>query len=134
MDIETFLGQRGGIARVGALHRAGFDRRQIQHGRGLTRPGHGLVALEDHRRDFREALLLGGRLTSISAAAFHGLWPNDPPERIHVCCGHGRVTGVVVHRSRRFPPHPDVPVLAVEDVVLHALGCLPKAEAVALAE
>ncbi|GAA3691883.1 hypothetical protein GCM10023081_31710 [Arthrobacter ginkgonis] len=136
MDIETFLGQRGGIARVGALSRAGFGRREIQRAlsHGLTRPGHGLVALQEHRRDFREALLLGGRLTCISAAAFHGLWPNDPPERIHVCCDHGRASGAVVHRSRRFAPHPHVPVVAVGDVVLHALGCLPKPEAIALAE
>ncbi|WP_246084720.1 endonuclease domain-containing protein [Pseudarthrobacter phenanthrenivorans] len=57
----------------------------------------------------------------------------QPPSRLHLACNHGHGSGFVRHRTVRFEGHPSLPVAAVEDVALHALGCLPPPASTAIA-
>ncbi|MFJ6376995.1 endonuclease domain-containing protein [Pseudarthrobacter oxydans] len=73
------------------------------------------------------------RLTCASAALHYGLWLRKPPAQLHLACNHGHGAGFIRHRSVRFSGHPTLPAAGVEDVVLHALGCLPRPASTALA-
>lgn len=125
MDAASVLEALGGVARTGTLLRAGVDRPGLAHPR-LRRLRRGVYALEDCRRDYREAIMANGVLTCVSGAFHHGLWLRDPPPELHVACDHGRAAGsMTVHRDLCFRPDPWHPVAALEDVVVHALVCQP---------
>jgi very-short-patch-repair endonuclease len=79
------------------------------------------------------AIRHNGRLTCASAASHYGLWLRTPPTQLHLACNHGHGSDFVRHRTVRFDGHPKLPLAAVEDVTLHALGCLPPPSSTALA-
>jgi very-short-patch-repair endonuclease len=135
VDILDYLKQAGGIARSSQLLQAGFPRRDLLRLRdtGVSQPRRGVFVLPDCDDGLRAAVLNNGRLSCASAAAHYGLWLRKPPSLIHLACTHGHGTGFIRHRTIRFRGHPLLPVAAVEDVALHALGCLPPPASSALA-
>lgn len=135
MDILNYLAQAGGIARSAQLLDAGFSRRDLLRlkGAGIVQPRRGVFALPDCDEGLKAAILNNGRLSCASAAAHYGLWLRKPPTRLHLACNHGHGTGFVRHRTIKFQAHPFLPVAAVEDVALHALGCLTPPASTALA-
>lgn len=135
MDIFEYLVQAGGVARTAQLLSAGFSRRDLGRltGLGAMQPRRGVFLAPNCDADLAAAIHHNGRLTCASAAARHGLWLRNPPSRLHLACNHGHGKGFVRHRTVRFEGHPELPVAAVEDVVLHALGCLAPPSSTAIA-
>ena len=135
MDILEHLKQAGGIARTAQLLDAGYSRRDIARltERGAYQPKRGVFLAPGCSKDLVAAIHWNGRLTCASAAAHYGLWLRKPPTQLHLACNHGHGAGFTRHRSVRFGAHPILPLAGVEDVVLHALGCLPPPASTALA-
>lgn len=135
MQALEYLRQSGGAARTGQLLAAGFSRRAISElqDHGAQQPKRGVFLLPGCDPGIAAAILHNGRLTCASAAAHYGLWLRQPPPRHHLACNHGHGEGFIRHRSVRFPGHPMLPLAAVEDVALHAMGCLPPPSSTALA-
>ncbi|MGT2461507.1 endonuclease domain-containing protein [Sinomonas atrocyanea] len=135
MDALDYLRSLGGVARTATLLRAGASKREVAAVAALgAKPAHGIIALPDCNPDYLFALVHNGLLTCGSAATAHGLWIRDVPLRRHLAVAHSRVTVFTAHRTLRFPAHGTLPIASLEDTVLHALGCLPLAEAVSMAE
>ena len=135
MDILEYLQKTGGVARSAQLLHAGFSRRDLLRLResGANQPRRGIFVLPGCDEDYQSAIRHNGRLSCASAAAHYGLWLRQQPSRLHLACNHGHGSGFVRHRTIRFDGHPFVPVAAVEDVALHALGCLPPPASTAMA-
>lgn len=135
MDILEYLQNAGGVARSAQLLDAGFSRRDLLRLResGANQPRRGVFVLPGCDEDYQAAIRHNGRLSCASAAAHYGLWLRQPPSVLHLACNHGHGSGFVRHRTVRFEGHPLVPVAAVEDVALHALGCLPPPASTAMA-
>lgn len=135
MDPVRYLRQLGGVARVGQLKQAGLSNRDLAflERSGVQRPKRGILALPDCDPDFLAAVNNNARVTCASAAKSYGLWLRHAPTSRHLSCNHGHGHGFVRHRTQRFPSNGDLPLAAVEDVVLHALGCLPPPASTAMA-
>jgi very-short-patch-repair endonuclease len=135
MDIFEYLKQAGGAARTAQLLSAGYSRRDIGQltDLGATQPRRGVFLAPGCDPDLAAAIRHNARLTCASAAARYGLWLRNPPPRLHLACNHGHGNGFVRHRTLRFDGHPDLPLAAVEDVTLHALGCLAPPSSTAMA-
>ncbi|XTR51630.1 hypothetical protein ACOM2C_16375 [Pseudarthrobacter sp. So.54] len=129
MDPLDYLTQAGGVARTAQLLAAGFSRTDIARlaGAGAQQLRRGVFVLPDCRPEFLAAIRNNARVSCASAAAHYGLWLRDAPARHHLACNHGHGGGFVRHRTVRFAGHPMLPVAAIEDVVLHAMTCLPAA-------
>ncbi|MGO4188746.1 DUF559 domain-containing protein [Pseudarthrobacter sp. TAF60_1] len=134
MDIFEHL-QQLGAARTAQLLSAGYSRRDIGHlvGRGATQPRRGIFLAPGCDPELAGAVCHNGRLTCASAARHYGLWLRTPPTQLHLACNHGHGSGFIRHRTVRFDGHPVLPVAAVEDVALHALGCLAPPSSTAMA-
>lgn len=135
MDILEYLQECGGVARSGQLLDAGFRRRDLLRltGLGAAQPRRGIFVLPECDKALLTAVLNNGRLTCASAARHYGLWLRAAPQQPHLACAHGHGSGFIRHRTVRFPGHASLPLAAVEDVALHALGCLPSPASAALA-
>jgi very-short-patch-repair endonuclease len=135
MDIFEYLKRNGGVARTAHLLDAGYSRRDIRRlaERGAAQPRRGVYTVQGCDESLAAAIQHNGRLTCASAAAYYGLWLRNPPPRLHLACNHGHGSGFVRHRTLRFDAHPALPLAAVEDVALHALGCLAPPSSTALA-
>ncbi|MET3349945.1 UNVERIFIED_ORG: very-short-patch-repair endonuclease [Arthrobacter sp. UYEF1] len=135
MDIFEHLKHAGGVARTAQLLTAGYSRREIAQlpYRGATQPRRGIFLVPDCDLDLAAAVHHNARLTCSSAAGHYGLWLRNPPTRLHLACNHGHGSGFIRHRTVRFDGHPELPVAAVEDVALHALGCLAPPSSTAVA-
>ncbi len=135
MDIFEYLNQAGGVTRTAQLLNAGYSRRDI--GRltalGASQPRRGIFLAPGCNPDLAAAIRLNGKLTCASAAGHYGLWLRSPPDRLHLACNHGHGTGFIRHRTVRFDGPQNLPVAAVEDVALHALGCLEPPSSTAIA-
>jgi very-short-patch-repair endonuclease len=135
VDPLDFLQSLGGVARTGTLLEAGYSERTISRlAQRVEKPRKGLLAMRGCNPLYLFALKENGLLTCGSAAEEYGLWIKQPPARRHLACLHSRTSHFVPHRTLRFPPHPRLPIASVEDSVIHALGCLPLHDAVAMAE
>ncbi|KRE71565.1 type IV toxin-antitoxin system AbiEi family antitoxin domain-containing protein [Arthrobacter sp. Soil762] len=135
MDIFEHLRQAGGVARTAQLLSAGYSRTDIARltDRGVTQPRRGIFVRPDAHAGFVAAIRHNARLTCVSAAEHYGLWLREPPAEYHLACNHGHNKGFIRHRTVRFNPHPVLPLAAVEDAVLHAIGCLPAPTSTAIA-
>ncbi|MHC6594938.1 DUF559 domain-containing protein [Arthrobacter sp. C152] len=135
MDILEYLHKCGGVARSAQLLEAGFPRRDLLRPReaGATQPRRGVFVLPGCEESILGAVLNNGRLSCASAASHYGLWLRNPPPLLHLACNHGHGRGFVRHLTVRFPGHPFLPVAGVEDVALHALGCLAPPDSTAVA-
>lgn len=142
MDPLQILSSLGGVARSAALLDAGLSRSDLDFlARHVARPKRGVYAAADCRRDYLAAIMHNSVLTCASAARDYGLWLRKAPGQYHLGCGHGhsanRGAGVArisvkIHRGLRYPKHHSLPLAALEDALLHALGCLPREAAVPL--
>ncbi|MDQ0692306.1 endonuclease domain-containing protein [Arthrobacter sp. W4I7] len=135
MDILEYLVHAGGAARTGRLLAAGYSRRDIAGllELGVRQPRRGIFLAPGCNEQLAAALHHNGRLTCASAAAHYGLWIRNPPAQLHLACNHGHGAGFIRHRTTRFLSDQLQPFAAVEDVVLHGLGCLPPPASTALA-
>ncbi|WP_422936411.1 DUF559 domain-containing protein [Sinomonas sp. P47F7] len=139
MDPLQLLQSFGGVARAKTLRDAGLGRGDLAFlSRHVARPKRGVYATPDCRRDYLAAIMHNGVVSCASAARDYGLWLLDAPLQVHLGCPHGYLRGTsgpatpVFHRGLRYPPHHTLPLAAVEDVVFHALRCLPVNGAVPL--
>lgn len=135
MDPVQYLRSIGGMARTGRLVQAGFSRPDLRKltAAGALQPQRGVFALPDCEPAFLTAVKNRARVSCASGAKHYGLWLRDSPRQSHLSCNHGHGSGFIRHRTERFAPHADLPLAAVEDVVLHALACLPVPASTALA-
>ncbi|TLM84105.1 type IV toxin-antitoxin system AbiEi family antitoxin domain-containing protein [Pseudarthrobacter sp. NamE5] len=135
MDIFEYLVQAGGAARTAQLIEAGYSKRQIARlvSHGATQPRRGVFLAPGCNPGLAAAIHHNGRLTCASAAGHYGLWIRNPPTHMHLACNHGHGSGFIRHRTVRFDGHPTLPLAGVEDVALHALGCLKPPASTALA-
>ena len=135
MDIHDYLLQLGGVARTGQFLAAGFTRADIQRlaGAGVRQPRRGIHLHPQAKPELAAAIRQNAKVSCASAAPHYGLWLRDPPPQHHLACHHGHGRGFIRHRTTRFDAHPVLPLAGVEDVVLHAMGCLPPPDSTALA-
>lgn len=135
MDIHHYLLQLGGVARTGQFLAAGFTRADIKRlaGAGVRQPRRGIHLHPQAKPELVAAIRQNAKVSCASAATHYGLWLRDPPPQHHLACDHGHGRGFIRHRSIRFDAHPVLPLVGVEDVVLHAMGCLPPPASTALA-
>ncbi|MDQ0754051.1 type IV toxin-antitoxin system AbiEi family antitoxin domain-containing protein [Arthrobacter sp. B3I4] len=134
MDLLTYLDRVGGVARTGQLLSAGYSRTDVARLAAVVRqPRRGVFVLQGCKPEFLAAVLHNARVSCASAAGHYGLWLRQPPDRYHLACNHGHGSGFVRHRTVRFQGPAEIPVAAVEDVVLHALGCLAPPASTAIA-
>ncbi|WP_231941169.1 endonuclease domain-containing protein [Arthrobacter sp. U41] len=74
-------------------------------------------------------------LTCSSAAPFYRLWCVNSAGPLHVHHSRGDVfAGQAGHHGLLLEPHPYRPVAALGDVLIHAMRCLPFAEALVMVE
>lgn len=141
MDPVHVLRSLGGVARTAGLLDAGLTRHEVSLlAQKVDRPKRGVLALRDCRRDFLTAIMHNAVVTCASAARDYGLWLRNVPATVHLGCDHGYSRGTsslakvgrTFHRGLRYPKHHTLPLAALEDVILHALGCLPENAAIPL--
>jgi len=135
MDPLDYLRRVGGVARTGQLLSAGFSRTDVARlpDAGVQQLRRGVFVLPGCAPEFVAAIGHNARVSCASAARHYGLWLRDPPAQHHLACNHGHGSGFVKHRTVRFEGHGSLPLAAVEDVVLHALGCLAPPASTAIA-
>jgi len=138
MDLIRALKSYGGVASRRQLLQRGCTEGQIRQAlqnRTAVSRQRGVVQLPVVEPEFLAAYAAKGILTCVSAAPFYGLWRlHDHPE-LHLCCTHGRAPAPAVnHRISLLPPDPCQPVAALADVLLHALRCLPRFEALSMVQ
>lgn len=138
MDIETYIRQRGGVARTSTLRRAGCTRTRIDKavaaGR-IVRVRRGVYGLPDEARVLGLALQHNALLTCLSAAPAYQLWTLQGAAAIHVSPGHKKtVPGTLTHGRILHPVHPWLPIAGLADVLIHALRCLPVLEALVMVQ
>ncbi|MDJ0356185.1 hypothetical protein [Paenarthrobacter sp. PH39-S1] len=162
MDVEQVLRSLGGAARTEALVQRGFTTAQLARavaGKQVQTRERGILAVPGAPAAFVQALRHRGVLTCASAAGQYGLWVVAEPCLIHLAVGNGLrgpETGPqpVLYSAPRAGPHPvplpeprtvlhaaplscpvtGAPVAALEDVLIHALFCLPIPESVVMVE
>ena len=138
MDVPDALARCGGAARRPALARLGVDDAALRRAarRGILQPDRGLYALPTAPPDLVAVLRNRELLTCSSAAAHYGLWCLHPPGLRHVY--HQRHSAVgdsaIHHAGLLLPPSRLHPVVALADVLVHALRCLPFAESLVMVE
>lgn len=138
MDVLKALEVCGGAARRPALTALGVDyaalRRAVRA--GILQPDRGLYALPTAAPDLVAVLRNRELLTCTSAASAYNLWsvPYIGPRHVY----HRRreaVGGDVVHHAGLLlPPSRVQPVVALADVLIHALRCLSFAESLVMVE
>ena len=134
MDPLDYLTQMGGIARTGQLLAAGYSRTEISRLAAATRqPRRGVFVLPDCEPGLHAAIRHNARVSCASAAGHYGLWLRDAPAQHHLACNHGHGGGFIRHRTVRFDGHPTLPLAGIEDVILHAMTCLPPPASTAIA-
>lgn len=136
MNMETFLGLRAGVARTSTLLGAGFSRahlnKAVSAGR-IVRIRRGVYGLPTEGGALGLALQHNALLTCLSAAPTYRLWMLHDTTSVHLSPGHKRApAGTVAHGRCPHPRHPWLPVAGLADVLIHAIRCLPEAEALVM--
>lgn len=138
MDIQTYLRQRGGVARTAALHWAGFSRTCVDRALiagHIARIRRGVYALPQDAGVLGLALQHNALLTCLSAASAYQLWTLDNAVPVHLSPGHKKaVPGSITHGRIQHAVHPWLPVAGLADVLIHALRCLPELEALVMVQ
>ena len=135
MEIHDYLLGLGGVARTAQMLAAGFTRGDLRKlaGTGIRQPRRGVYLHPAANPEFVAAIRHNAKVSCASAASHYGLWLRNPPSQHHLACNHGHGHGFIRHRTVRFQPDAVRPLAALEDVVLHALGCLPPPASTAMA-
>lgn len=99
----------------------------------IRKSRYGVYALPDAPADVEQAVVLGGKLTCVSAAIVHGLWVRNKPVKPHVLVTKKiNARDAVLHRrdSYRCPRA----VVDPAEAVRQATRCLPWEESLIVAE
>jgi hypothetical protein len=136
MEIETFLGERAGVARASTLRGAGFSRTDLDKalaaGR-VVRIRRGIYSTPREAGAFGMALQHNALLTCLSAAPTYRLWTLHEASSVHLSPGHKAAPpGMRVHGRCPHPAHPWLPVAGLADVLIHSLRCLPTVESLVM--
>lgn len=124
-----------GVISTGALAANGFGRTKVaaaERSGVLQRAGRGYYRMEEAPASLVAAASLGSSLTCVSAAALSGWWVLNAPEELHVRADkpvHG--PGIQLHRGKRSAARL---VCSPSAIVLDAFRCLPKLDALVIAE
>ncbi len=133
IDIEQVLRGLGGAARTDTVLQLGVSAAQLGRalrGRQVWQPGPDVLAVHGAPEAYVQAVCRGGVLTCVSAAGEFGLWRLRAPRQLHLALPPRHP---VLH-SRPARPAAGPPVAALEEVLIHALLCLPMPESVVLVE
>lgn len=138
MDLTRVLKSSSGVAsRQSLLDRGITDgqlRRAMRDGT-ISSPQRGIFQLPEADSLFLQAHALKGALTCVSAAPYYQLWCLHEHVELHLSCRNGLSRPqAVTHRNLLLPPNRIQPVAALADVLLHALHCLPRFEALAMVQ
>lgn len=136
MDIRASLSALGGVAPAGALRSGGFSRQAIAGAVAagvIVRCRKGHYALPDAPADLRTAAMAGARLTCVSAAGRIGLGLLHTPTALHLAVASGR-RSVPCVRHRTPTRGGSEYIVRPIDCVVHGLHCLPRLDALVLAE
>lgn len=136
MDIETFLGERSGVARASTLRGAGFSRTHLEKalaaGR-IVRLRRGVYSTPRQAGVLSLALQHNALVTCLSAAPTYRLWTLHEASSVHVSPGHKPAPpGTLIHGRCPHPAHPWLPVAGLADVLIHSLRCLPTVESLVM--
>lgn len=122
------------MARIGLLKRHGYTSAMVRKLPGAYQPRNGIWAISSADTEYAAALVNNGHLTCASAAVRYGLWIMSKPTRIHLATRHNRGHGFVRHGGLKLGSAAILPIASLEDTVIHALTCLPEADAIAIAQ
>ncbi|SEQ94422.1 type IV toxin-antitoxin system AbiEi family antitoxin domain-containing protein [Arthrobacter sp. OV608] len=138
MDLMEILTSAGGVLlRRDVLAAGATDtelRRAVRSGQ-ILRLERGLLAVADADPELVAAGRAHGLVTCASAARAYGLWQLSPPVRPHYWQSNGRsAIRCVSHRTDLTQPPRHRTLVALPDVLLHALLCLPELESLVMVE
>ena len=137
MDAELVLRQLGGVALNRQVHSRGVSESAIRaalRAGCIERVERGVLGLPGADPEFVAAVKARSLLTCASAAGRYGLWLLHQPTEPHYWQSNGRrATGCVSHRLPLSQPRRE-PFVALPDVLLHALLCLPALESLVMVE
>lgn len=126
----------GGVARWKNLQRAGVRTAELNRALAagsVRKSGYGVYALPDAPAELEAAVLLGGQLTCVSAAKWHGLWLRHEPRKPHVLVRKQTTSGSsVLHRHDGFRGSGFV--VPVPEAVRQVCECLCWEESLIVAE
>ncbi|MCZ2402297.1 DUF559 domain-containing protein [Paenarthrobacter sp. Z7-10] len=138
MDLIRAMKCSGGVASRQSLMGRGITDGQI---RQALRDGivsnvqRGIFQLPEADPLFLQAHALKGVLTCVSAAPYYQLWCLHGHAELHLSCRNGLPRpSAVTHRKLLLPPNRIQPIAALADVLLDALHCLPRFEALAMVQ
>jgi very-short-patch-repair endonuclease len=137
-NLISALARRGGAATASQLMKAGLTKAELATGvvaNTVARPARGLYVLPGASADLVLARRCRALLTCISAATYYHLWLLHPPEKPHLCAAHRRLPDTIAdHRWPLAEAAGVLPYAPLKDVLLHALRCRPRLEALVLVE
>lgn len=141
MDAVHAINQRGGVARLEALRRAGVSAYALRRARergAIISVCRGWVAVKNADAMLVAAARRGVVLSCVTLAARKGLWVLDASEP-HVAApphsGHARVANGVIHwNAPTFPRDPDTCEDSLENALILVARCQPYESALAIWE
>ncbi|MBG6218474.1 very-short-patch-repair endonuclease [Arthrobacter sp. CAN_A6] len=137
MEVVRVLRSMGSVARTQDLLGRGVGARALARAvadGSILRLRPGVLGLPDAPEDFSAAVVAGGLLTCISAAAHYGLWTLEEPAAVHLSRINVGAGNAVNHRGRSVPTHPVLPMVGLVDVLVHTLQCRPQWESIPMVE
>ncbi|MDN3904317.1 hypothetical protein [Arthrobacter sp. YD2] len=134
-QLELFLRARHGVAGYGTLTANRFSRTEIERATSagsIRRIARGTFAVPDADPELVTAARHGASLTCVSAARLLGWWVLVPATCAHIRRNSSKdIPGTRLHRGQRSAHRP---VFLPEQIVHDAFKCLPRVEALVLAE
>lgn len=138
MEPEEALRRLGGAAMTRQVQAQGASeaaiRSAVRKG-SVQRVERGVLSLPGADTALVAAVKARSLLTCASAASRYGLWLLHEPAEPHYWQSNGRRTAKCIsHRLSLSQPRPNEPYVALPDVLLHALLCLPPLESLVMVE
>lgn len=138
MEPEEALRRLGGVALTRQVQAQGASdaaiRSAVRAG-SVQRVERGVLSLPSAETALVEAVKARSLLTCASAAGRYDLWLLHEAAEPHYWQSNGRrTTGCISHRLSLSQPRPNEPYVALPDVLLHGLLCLPPLEALVMVE
>ncbi|AFR30751.1 type IV toxin-antitoxin system AbiEi family antitoxin domain-containing protein [Arthrobacter sp. Rue61a] len=138
MKPEEALRQLGGVALTRQVQGRGVSEKAIRaalQAGSIQRVERGVLGLPGAAPEFVAAVRARSLLTCASAAGRYGLWLLHKPAEPHYWQNNGRRSaGCISHRTSLSQPRRSEPFVALPDVLLHALLCLPPLESLVMVE
>lgn len=138
MEPEEALRRLGGVAMTRQVRARGVSESAIRSAvlaGSIQRIERGVLGLPGADPELVAAVTSKSLLTCASAAGRYGLWLLHKPTEPHYWQSNGRrAEGCISHRLSLSQPRLGEPYVALPDVLLHALFCLPPLEALVMVE